>query len=225
MPRFRRTVLLALTVIPTALAAQGTRCPPIDSLAPWARVQRAWQAETGQRWTNDSLRRQLLRMREEDQAERRNFGARLGDSAYVRRLMANDSARARTIAGILDAHGLPGRTLVGAAGADAVMLMVQHHSSLQHRVLDLAQRLPPGEISPTALAMLEDRVRAAEGKPQRYATQFTLGPDTLFHLAPTEDLSGLEARRARVGLAPLATYVCFMEEAGTRINRSSLPPS
>src|SRR5688500_9503644 len=102
MPRFRRTVLLALTVVPTSLAAQGTRCPPIDSLAPWARVQRAWQTETGQRWTNDSLRRQLLRMREEDQAERRDFGARLGDSAYVRTLMAHDSARARTIAGILD---------------------------------------------------------------------------------------------------------------------------
>jgi len=188
-------------------------------------VQRAWQSEKGQRWTNDSLRRQLLRMRDEDQAERQNFGARVGDSSYVRSLMAHDSARARTIAGILDSYGLPGRTLVGARGADAVMLMVQHHSSLQHRVLDLAQRISPGEISPTALAMLEDRVRATEGKPQRYATHFTLGPDTLFHLAPTEDLSGLEARRERVGLAPLATYVCLMEEAGTRINRSSLPPN
>ena len=71
--------------------------------------------------------------------------------------------------------------------------------------------------------MLEDRVLVHQGKPQTYGTQFNLGPDTLFHFAPTSDLTGLEARRARMGLPPLALYVCLMEEAGMRINRRSVP--
>jgi hypothetical protein len=164
-----------------------------------------------------------LRLRDEDQADRQQFGVRVSDSSYIRTLIARDSVRALTISRMLDQHGLPSRSLVGAAGVDAVMLMVQHHSSLQPRVLALAQRLPPGEISPFALAMLEDRLNANAGKPQRYGTHFNLGSDTLFHLAPTVDLPVLEVRRASVGLPPLDMYVCLMEESGMRINRRSLP--
>ena len=125
---------------------------------------------------------------------------------------------------ILDRFGLPTRSMVGPIGSDAAMLIVQHSWSLQERVLALAHATAPGEISPEKLGMLEDRVLAHLGKPQRFGTHFTLGPDGLFRLAPVSDPGGLAARRAAAGMPPLEQYVCLMEEAGMRIDRSSLPP-
>lgn len=214
--------VLLVTVMAPALWCQASRCP-IDSTAPWARANRAWSAEAGLTWSNDSLRRVLLAMRDRDQAIRANFGERVGDTAYVRELMARDSALAEDMRGILDRFGLPTRSLVGPAGSDAAMLVVQHNWSLQERVLAMAHPLPGGEISPQALAMLEDRVLVHQGKPQRYGTQFSSGTDGLFRFDRTDSTAGLADRRERAGLPPLAVYVCLMEEAGMRIDRSSLP--
>lgn len=222
--RHARILLGALALLALSrLAAAQSACPPPDSLAPWARVSRAWSAESGQRWSNDSLRQLLIELRDQDQLARRDFGARFTDSAYVRQVNALDSVNARAVTEILDRHGLPTRPMVGARGADAVMLVVQHSASLQERVLALAQALPEGEISGQWLALLEDRVLVHRGKPQRFGTQFTIGADTLFHFAPVADTAGLETRRAQAGLPPLQLYVCWMEEAGMRINRRSLP--
>lgn len=218
-----RLFLVAALLWPALAASQAAPCPPLDSLAPWARVQRAWQSERGQTWTDDSLRRELIRLRDEDQADRAEFWARMADSAYVRQVAARDSARAHVLEGLIARSGVPVRRAVGAAGVDAFMLLVQHHGSLQATVLGLASELPPGEVSPFALAMLEDRVRATRGQPQRYGTHFSYGADTMFHLAPVADPANLEARRAEVGLPPLATYVCMAEESGMRVNRRSLP--
>jgi len=73
------------------------------------------------------------------------------------------------------------------------------------------QALPPGEVSPTDLAMLEDRVRVGDGLPQRYGSQLRPGEDgRTLRFDPIEELPGLEERRARVGLPPLAVYICMM---------------
>jgi hypothetical protein len=198
-------------------------CAPLDSTAAWARNNRAWSQENGQVWSNDSLRRVLLGLRDQDQAARKDFGSRFRDSAYARELTALDSALATRMAEILDRFGLPTRSMVGAAGSDAAMLVVQHNWSLQERVLALSEALTPGQLSPQALAMLEDRVRVHQGKPQRFGTQFNAGTDGMFHFAATDDLAGLAARRTQAGLPPLDQYVCMMEEAGMRIDLSSLP--
>jgi hypothetical protein len=165
----------------------------------------------------------LLSLRDRDQTARQDFGARVGDSSYARQLIALDSALASAFTAILDRHGVPTRAMVGAAGADAAMLIVQHNWPLQERVLGLVKALPPGEISSQAIAMLEDRVLVHQGKPQRYGTQFDLGRDTIFHFAATTDLPGLEARRAKMGLPPFAQYVCMLEDAGMHIDHRSLP--
>jgi Family of unknown function (DUF6624) len=128
------------------------------------------------------------------------------------------------VAAILDRGGLPTRLLVGAEGSDAFMLIVQHNWLLQERVLALARRAPQGSLSPQALAMLEDRVLEHQGKRQVYGTQFTLGTDGMFRFAANQDLGGLARRRERAGLPPLEQYVCMLEEAGMRVDRSSLPP-
>jgi len=215
---------LILLLAPACGGTREVSCAPFDSTAAWARVNQAWSREVGKSWTNDSLREVLLRLAERDQTARDSFASRLSDTAYALQLRLLDSSLAVELTHILTRFGLPTRTLVGAAGSDAAMLIVQHNDVLQQRVLSLAQALPATEVSPQALAMLEDRVRTHAGKPQRYGTQFTLEPDGQFRFAPTESLPGLEARRTRAGLPPLAQYVCLFEESGMRVDRRSLPP-
>jgi hypothetical protein len=217
-------LLLGLLGTPAMGTAQAP-CPPLDTTAAWARVNRGWANEAGLRWSNDSLRRVLLDLRERDQAARVAFGARASDTLYIRKLMALDSALSAEMTVILDRFGVPTRGMVGAKGSDAALLIVQHSASLQARVLPLARAAPPGQISSERLAMLEDRVLVQQGKPQRFGTQFSLAPDGRFAFAPTADTTNLDALRTAAGMPPLAQYVCLLEENGMRVDHSTLPPS
>ena len=219
-------VLLPLLGIAAPLqrtGAQASHCPPADTTASWAQVSRAWSNETNLRWSNDSLRRVLLALRDQDQAARADFGAHASDTPYLRRLQAADSIIGGHMSVILDRFGLPTRSMVGAAGADAAMLIVQHSWPLQERVLALAKGMPLGEISFQSMALLEDRVLVHQGKAQRFGTQFTFGSDGLARFDPVSDTADLDARRAAAGIPPLAQYVCVLEAAGMRIDRGSLP--
>jgi hypothetical protein len=216
-------LVLGLLVPLCGAGAQGSPCPPLDSTATWARVSRAWSNETGVRWSNDSLRRVLLSLNDRDQAARAEFGARIKDTLYIKQLLTLDSTLAADMTVILDRYGLPTRDLVGPAGSDAAMLIVQHNWPLQERVLALAKALPAGQISPEKLGMLEDRVLVHRNQPQRFGTQFNIGPDGVFRFAPVSDTVGLDARRTAAGMPPLSQYVCLLEEAGMPVDRSSLP--
>ena len=206
------------------LLGQRPTCPPIDSTAKWAQVNRAWTSQRAAGWSNDSLRRVLLDLQAEDQAARREFGARVTDTTYLRTLIQKDSALSEHLMAIIDRFGFPTRSMVGPDGATSAMLIVQHAvPSFQERVLAITRSVPSGELSPEALAMLEDRVLVHQGKPQRFGTQFTLGNDGVFRFAPTEDVAGLATRRELAGLPPLDLYVCMMEDSGMRIDRATVP--
>jgi hypothetical protein len=205
-------------------AAQAPHCPPFDSTTSWAQVNRAWSNETSLHWSNDSLRRVLLALRDQDQAVRADVGAHVSDTLYGRQMKSTDSVISTHMAIILDRFGLPTRSMVGAAGADAAMLIVQHSWPLQERVLALAKGMPLGEISLQYMALLEDRVLVHHGSPQRFGTQFTFGSDGLARFDPVSDTTGLDARRGAAGMPPLSQYVCVLEAAGMHIDRGSLPP-
>jgi hypothetical protein len=205
-------------------AAQDRHCPPVDTTASWAQVNRAWSNETNLHWRNDSLRSVLLALREQDQAARADFRAHINDTLYLREMQGTDSIIAGHMAVILDHFGLPTRSMVGAAGADAAMLIVQHSWPLQERVLALATGMPLGEISFQSMALLEDRVLVHQGKAQRFGTQFTFGSDGLARFDPVSDTADLDARRATAGMPPLDQYVCVLEAAGMHIDHGSLPP-
>jgi hypothetical protein len=215
---------LTLLLVGASLSAQGASCPEPDTTAAWFRVIKAWHMEKPGAWTNDALRQRLLDLEREDQADRVDFGARWQDSIYGRQLLQADSARARALTAILDSVGFPRRSLVGAKGADAAMRIAQHNGQLQPRVFALAKALPRGEVSPEALAMMEDRLLVAQGKPQRYGSHFSGLASGKFALAPVEDPRQLAARRDSAGLMPLSLNVCMMNESGMQIDRSSLPP-
>jgi hypothetical protein len=91
---------------------------------------------------------------------------------------------------------------------------------VQHSPSDAFQRdmLPllvaaadSGEAAAADVALLTDRVRTHEGKPQMYGTQFRI-VDGGLEPFPIEDPAGLDARRRRVGLLPMADYVRILRD-------------
>jgi hypothetical protein len=124
-----------------------------------------------------------------------------------------DAANTKWLAGILKQHGWPSNSLVGKDGANAAWLLIQHadaDTKFQRRCLDLMAKLPKDEVAPQNLAYLTDRVLLAEGQKQRYGTQFAHINGKL-QPKPIEDEANVDARRAEVGLPPLAEYAKVLE--------------
>ena len=113
--------------------------------------------------------------------------------------------------------GFPTVAQVGEQGMSAAFLLVQHADrdpAFQMRVLETLQRRGADKgVNDSELALLTDRVLRAQKKPQRYGTQF--GPDPVHPgkvlMAPVEDPTHLDERRAGVGLMPISDYRCVME--------------
>ena len=68
-----------------------------------------------------------------------------------------------------------------------------------------------GEVSGQDLALLTDRVLKQQGLPQRYGSQFDF-EDGAAILYPIRDSAGVDARRAAMGLMPLALYAGFLRQ-------------
>lgn len=138
----------------------------------------------------------------------------------VERMRAVDAENTAWMRGVLHEAGWPGRSLVGHEAANMAWLLVQHADAdpaFQRECLDLlGAAAEAGEASASDLAYLTDRVLRSEGRPQRYGTQFTQGPNGL-EAQPIEDPEHVDERRASVGLGPLAEYARLMRrEYGPR---------
>lgn len=217
----RNAVLLASAAVlvgSTAAAqsssadAQVDACMQADTNAHWQQVSRAWADESGLSWSNDSLRQVLLGLAERDQSVRQP--GQLADSmdtpTFRRRMRAADSVNAAALRVIIDRFGWPTRHMVGSRGASAAFLVAQHNASLQHEALRLMRALPRGEVSPGELAMLVDRVRIRDRRPQWYGTQLAWDSTGVMRFDPIEDIEHLDARRKEAGLPPIPVYVCMM---------------
>lgn len=115
---------------------------------------------------------------------------------------------------IVERHGWPGKTLVGIDGAHAAWLLVQHASAdheFQRDCLRRMEQCAAGEVANVDLAYLTDRVRLAEGKPQRYGTQLEIR-DGRWQPRHVEDPENLDRRRREIGLPPIADYLKGAEE-------------
>jgi hypothetical protein len=103
---------------------------------------------------------------------------------------------------------------VGERASKAAWLLVQHADldpAFQKQCLPLLEKtVAAGEGSAKDLAYLTDRVLVAEGKPQRYGTQFHNVEGKLVP-RPIEDEANVDARRAAVGLGTMAEYTEQMQ--------------
>jgi hypothetical protein len=167
------------------------------------------------------LRQRLLEMEAEDRRVRAELLAQgvLGDG-YHPRMEEVHRQNAAALAAIIEEHGWPGRTLVSDDGAHAAWFVIQHaigNPSLQRRGLQLLrQAAEKGEIPLLQVAYLEDRIRFFEGRPQLYGTQFHWDANGELNPHPIDDLSGVDQRRASVGLGPLAERIRRMREEAAR---------
>lgn len=155
------------------------------------------------------LRAELLAMGEEDQAVRAGLGPEtVQDTAFLRRLMRTDSVLSIRLREIIATSGWPDADRVGAEAVDAAFLIVQHspfHDFLVE-VLPLVERdVRAGVLDAQAYALMFDRIRVHDGRPQRYGTQYAVVDGTMVR-HPVEDPDQLDARRAELGLIPIADY-------------------
>ena len=157
-----------------------------------------------------TLQAELLRLEVEDQKGREDIAAIVArnDTAVLFRFMRADSARTLRLKQIVASHGWPTPALVGKDGVEAAWLIVQHSPDYawQEQMLPVLKRsAAAGEIRQTDVALLTDRVLVHRGKPQRYGNSFSIKNGRLV-ADPIEDIGGLDARRAALGLPPMAEY-------------------
>lgn len=128
-------------------------------------------------------------------------------------LMADNTAWLKRV--VAD-KGWPGFSRVGIDGGNAAFIIVQHSDadpSFQAQMLPLLEAaVARHEADPSNLALLTDRVLAAQGKPQRYGTQFQNDADGSMSPKPVEDEPGLDARRRRMGLPTMNEYKQMLSE-------------
>ena len=168
---------------------------------------------------NGGLRHELLEMARVDQAVRNELirkGALQPDPEVERRMAALDLRNTQGVLAIVDQYGWPKPQLVGPDGVEAVLLIVQHAAyEAQKKLFPLIeQAYRAGNVTGDAYALLSDRILVREGKPQMYGTQAKpidqwIGGEAAAY--PIDDEAHVDARRAQVGLPPLAVYLSQMK--------------
>lgn len=154
---------------------------------------------------NEALRQELLAMRVEDLRVRdevikgaSSFG---GYDPRMEQVHKQNAARLKEI---IAEHGWPGRSLVGEDGAIAAWFIAQHSIGdppFQRRALELLREAhKKGEVSPRAIAFLEDRICTYEGRPQIYGTQFEPDEHGMPQPCPITDPEHVNERRLALGM-------------------------
>lgn len=125
-----------------------------------------------------------------------------------------DKENTAWLKGIVSQQGWPTISDIGKDGFNAAWLLVQHADvdrPFQKQCLDLMEKLPRHEVIPSNVAYLTDRVLVAEGKKQKYGTQF-IQVNGKHQPQPIEDEANVEKRRKEVGLSTLAEYTRQIEK-------------
>jgi hypothetical protein len=203
-----RLLLAALLVLVTGCAAGAEPAAPASTAAT-ASVTATTSAApdppdpSAPPVGDPALREELLAMLERDQSGRTGGPDAEGDAARTARL-----------AEVLDAHGWPGRDLVGEDGSEAAWAIAQHSDldpAFQQRALELLREaVAAGQASAGDLAYLTDRVAANTGRPQTYGTQVACTPGGPQPAVPLADPAAVERLRAEAGLQSLADYLAEM---------------
>lgn len=135
-------------------------------------------------------------------------------AGYHPEMEAVHDANAALLSRVFDAIGWPGRRAFGDEGAGAAFLILQHaigHPALQRRGLALIlEAIPEGEANALDAAYLSDRIAMFEGREQTFGTQFDWDASGQLSPAPARDPAQLDARRASVGLPPMAETIAHM---------------
>jgi hypothetical protein len=198
-------VAFAFAIALPALAGAQTSAPAVPPTPP----------------RDEALRAALVSRGRQDQAVREVFLAgHHQDSTDISRMTAVDADNTSFLKRVVAERGWPGRSLVGSDGATAAFLIVQHSAdtSFQAKVLPLIEKaFAAGDAEGQQVALLTDRVARHRGQKQVYGTQASIVGGR-FVLDPISDSAQVDARRARVGMPPVAAYMRILDSLyATRI--------
>lgn len=162
-----------------------------------------------------AARQELETRGQADQRVREGFGTGgQVDSAQAAMMARTDSANTAWLKAYVARWGWPTVRQVGREAVEAAFLIVQHavHDTAFMRAMLPAIRDSHrrGDLDGGAVAMLTDRVEVKAGRPQIYGTQLSL-KDGRWVLDPLADSAGVDERRRRLGLPPLAEYLRLVD--------------
>lgn len=130
---------------------------------------------------------------------------------------AQDRLHVARLKAIIAAHGWPKISDTSERTSAAAVTLVNHAGfdlAFQRQVLALLEPLAATrEARPEDYARLYDRLATVDKRPQRYGTQGTTCKDGKYAVpADLEAPEGLEARRAAMGLQPMAEYLAGLDK-------------
>ena len=127
--------------------------------------------------------------------------------AYHPRLEEVHRSNSSRLRQIIAVFGWPGTALVGEKGAKAAWRIALHSISeppFMRQCRDLIDAASQqSDVPRWQFAIIDDRIRVYEGRPQRYGTQLRPGLNGL-EPYPLENESRINSMRMQAGLPPLA---------------------
>lgn len=161
-----------------------------------------------------SLRSRLTQIRRSDQDVRHRFLSAYNTqpqdtiliSSLIQEMKEIDSNNLIEINNILSEYGWPAKDKVGDECV-AIWLVIQHADvDSQRKALPMLKlAAEEGDINPSAIAMLEDRILVNSGKKQIYGTQYYYPEESPNQrvIYPIDDVKNVDIKRTKVGLEPL----------------------
>ena len=170
---------------------------------------------------DEALRGRLLAMAEADLTLRTRLAAdgSLFDG-YNPEMRALHEANADALAELVAESGWPNEERVGADGAEAAWLIVQHAISrpdfCRATLVELDRLAAAGKAPRWQAVYLEDRIRVFEGRQQLYGTSFDWDEEGEISPRPIEEPERVDERRRAVGLEPLKDAIArFRRESAS----------
>lgn len=203
-----------------SMAAMAAQCPAAKAWIDKHAIKLAQDQGDGH-VSSPALRDELHRRAARDQDVRNGWIAdgMTADSKWAAAVHSIEVSNSLFMRSLVWHGGFPTPAQVGAQGVNDAWLLVQHADGdpqMQANLLDLlAPRVQDGSIRASDYAMLVDRVRINQRKPQVYGSQYEDDPTQPGHmrLLPVEDPAHLDTRRASVGLMPSRDYTCALSVA------------
>jgi len=225
-----KATLAALLCVTLNAAAQGVDESGLPSMPcpgalewinahPETSRQAMQQRDSARPLTEPALRAELVERFTRDQKARRDWLADRWNRQAQRTVTAVDEDDIQWLYEVVTTKGFPTAAQIGELGVHNVWLLAQHADRAPKFQTELLaafeRRHAEGELSGSDLSRFTDRVLVAQGRPQRYGTQFTpeqwAGPN--FGLPDEEAVRQVDAARHALGVMPLADYVCMMSYA------------
>jgi hypothetical protein len=169
--------------------------------------------------TSDSVRAELLRMRNDDQEIRNKMveegmDIAMKDTQLMLKMVHLDSVYTKRLKMLLGSSPWFSKDEIGSKGLEAAFILVQHSPDyeFQKRSLPFIEKQAKnGDVSMQDYALLLDRTLMHDNNPQKYGTQVIevkgeWVPDQI------EDELNVDKRRSEIGLFPMQQYVGMINQ-------------